>query len=193
MPVHLLYLLAMIFSALPAVLVFLSVVVCVIFSVLPVVLVFLVAVAGVIFPVLPVVLVFLAAVVDLFCAACSLTLCCGGGLDDLFCTACCLCCGGGLGDLFCPVSSGGTSANGSILNSNVSSSSTILCRQEVDSSNSLVPNALLFRNPFSATHCSDEICTASREYRVHFDFETSSILCTYKQSTYSSRNPRLSQ
>ena len=62
MPVRLLYLLAMIFSVLPVVLLFLSAVAWVIFSVLPVVLLFLAAVAGVIFPVLPVVLVFLAAV-----------------------------------------------------------------------------------------------------------------------------------
>ena len=59
MPVRLLHLLAMIFSALPVVL---SAVACVIFHVLPVVLVFLVAVAGVISPVLSVVLVFLVAV-----------------------------------------------------------------------------------------------------------------------------------
>ena len=94
---------------------------------------------------------------DLFCAACSLS--CGSGLGDLFCAACSLSCSGALGDLFCAacsVSFGGTSANGSILNSNVSSSSTILHHRELDSSNSLLPNALLFCNPFSAMCCLGE-------------------------------------
>ena len=126
---------------------------------------------------------------ELFSAASSLTPSCGGRLVDLFSPACCLCCsgglgylfcpvssartsccGGGLGYLFCPVSSGGTSVNGSILNSNVSPSSTILHRRELNSSNSLLPNALSFRNPSSETRCLGEICTSFGEYRVHFVF-----------------------
>ena len=187
MPVRLLYLLVMIFSVLPVVLVFLMVVACVIFPVLPVVLVFLAAVAGVISPVLPLVLVFLAAVawvifsplpvVLLFLAAVAWVI--FSPLPAVFVA------GGGLGDLFCPVSSGSTSVNGSILNSNVSSSSTILRRWELESSNSLLPNALSFCNPFSEMRCSGEIRTSSGEYRVCFEFKTSSILRMYEQSTYS--------
>ena len=92
---------------------------------------------------------------------------------DLFCAACSLSCSD-------------TSANGSILNSNVSSSSTILHCRELDSSNSLLPNALLFRSPFSATHCSGETHTSPGKYHVCLDFKTFSILCMYKQSTFSS-------
>ena len=133
--------------------------------------------------------------VDLFCAACSLSS--GSGLGYLFCAACSLSSGGGLGDLFCAacsLSSGDTSANGSILNSNVSSSSTILCCMELDSSSSLLHDALLFRSHFSASclltaassHCSGETHTSPGEYCMHLDFKMSSILCTYEQSTYSS-------
>ena len=117
---------------------------------------------------------------DLFCAACSLYS--SGGLGALFCAACSLSSGGGLGDLICAtcsLSSRDTSVNGSILNSNVSSSSTILHQLELDSSTSLLCDALLFRIRFSATYlltaanlcCSGETCTSPGEYHMRLDFE----------------------
>ena len=74
----------------------------------------------------------------IFCDACSLSS--GGGLGGIFHDACSLSSSGGLGGLFhdactsssSPCHSTDSSENGSILNSNMSSSSTILCHLELD-------------------------------------------------------------
>ena len=80
--------------------------------------------------------------------------------------------------LFLPVA-----RHGSILNSNVSPS-TILCHRLLDSSKSLLPNALSFRNPCSETRCSGDIRPSFGEYCVRFVFEMSSIFFTYVESIF---------
>ena len=120
----------------------------------------------------------------LFCDACSLSS--GGGLGGLFHDVCSLSSGSGLGGLFCAactLSSSDTSENGSILNSNVSSSVTILHHLELDSLSCVLCNARLFCTHFSASCLLTpanlhETGTSPGECHMCLDFETSSILCT---------------
>ena len=87
----------------------------------------------------------------LFHDACILSS--SGGLGGLFHDACSLSSSGGLGGLFCDactLSSSDSSENGSIFNSNVLSSSTILCHLELDSLSCVLCDALLlcYAHPF---------------------------------------------
>ena len=136
---------------------------------------------------------------SLSCGVANFSLSSGGGLGGLFRDACSLSSGGGLGGLFCDactLSSGDSSENGSIFNSNVSSSSTILHLLELDSSSCVLCNALLLCTRFSAScllkaansHCLGETGTSPGGCLLWLDFETSSVFCTYKTSTYSSLN-----
>ena len=126
---------------------------------------------------------------DFSCSAGDFILSSSGGLCCLFHDACSLSSSGGLGGLFCDactLSSCDTSKNGSIFNSNVSSSSTILNHLEQDSLSSVLCDALLLCTHFSPSclltaansHCSGENDTSPGECHMHIDFKMSSILCT---------------
>ena len=132
---------------------------------------FLPVVAWVVFSVMPVAFLPVVAWVVVSHDACSLSS--SGGLGGVFCDACTL-------------SSRNASENGSIFNSNVPSSLTILCHLELDSSSCVLCDALLLRTHFSAccllkaanSHCLGETGTSPGGCWLCLDFEMSSIFCT---------------